>query len=114
MDAQHHDPAVDDSYEPLGIKQLVQFIRLAALVKNDILLCQPSKIPDMSVPLVLLPSVSEFLAELVAIVPKEDVAKHWAVLKDKVWSMTGVEVCEEDEKAVHAHGWKHGLSKSSH
>lgn len=113
MDAQRHDPTVDDSYEPLGIKQLIQFLRLASLVKNDILLCQPSKMPGTSVPLVLPPSVSEFLAESVGIIPKEDVAKHWAVLKDEVWSMTGVEVCEEDEKAFRAHGWKRGLSKPS-
>ncbi|KAJ7882358.1 hypothetical protein B0H14DRAFT_3755558 [Mycena olivaceomarginata] len=93
----------------LNLQQLLQFIRLAARVKNDILLCQPFSVSSKCAPDVLPPSIISFLSEATNI-PPEHIDSCWEVLKDDVWQFPSVEeVTQEDEQAFVNYGWARGL-----
>jgi hypothetical protein len=89
----------------LNLLQLLQFIRLAAWVKNNILLCQPFSVSSECAPDVLPPSIASFLLEATNI-PLEHIDSCWEVLKDDVWQFPSVkEVTQEDEHAFVNYGW---------
>jgi hypothetical protein len=93
----------------LNLQQLLQFIQLAARVKNDILLCQPFSVSSECAPDVLPPSIVSFLSEATNI-PLKHIDSCWEVLKDDVWQFPSVkEVTQEDEHAFVNYGWARGL-----
>jgi hypothetical protein len=93
----------------LNLQQLLQFIRLAARVKNDILLCQPFSVSSECAPDVLPPSIASFLSEATNI-PLKHIDSCWEVLKDDVWQFPSVEeVTQEDEHTFVNYGWVRGL-----
>ncbi|KAJ7674269.1 hypothetical protein B0H14DRAFT_3687488 [Mycena olivaceomarginata] len=97
----------------LNLQQLLQFIQLAARVKNDILLCQPFSVSSECAPDVLPPSIASFLSEATNI-PLKHIDSCWEVLKDDVWQFPSVEeVTQEDEHAFVNYGWARGLCSSA-
>ncbi|KAJ6462258.1 hypothetical protein C8R47DRAFT_1327226 [Mycena vitilis] len=98
--------------QQLQLPQLLQFLRLAACLKNDILLCQPSYVSTECAPDVLPPSIAAFLSEATGI-PLEHMDACWDVLKDDAWQFPSAEqVTAEDEDAFINYGWARGLCSS--
>ncbi|KAJ7510585.1 hypothetical protein B0H11DRAFT_1701214 [Mycena galericulata] len=99
--------------EQLGLQQVLQFLRLAACLKNDIILCQPSRVSTECAPDVLPPSVASFLSEATEI-PLPQIDTCWDVLKNDAWEYPSVEqVTLEDEEAFVNFGWARGLCSST-
>ncbi|KAF8143193.1 hypothetical protein K438DRAFT_2029721 [Mycena galopus ATCC 62051] len=80
--ALRRDPQLKD----LSLTHLFTFIRLLSVIKNDIVLCQPTSIATDTVPLSLPPVVHEFISNA-ADVPFDSVPKLWPFLKDEVWAL---------------------------
>ena len=74
----------DDVLTSLGLAQILRFIRLLPLLKNDIILAQPVYIPTTEAPLVLPPQITSFVADSIGI-PEVAVDGCWNVLRDDVW-----------------------------
>ncbi|KAG9221730.1 hypothetical protein CCMSSC00406_0005643 [Pleurotus cornucopiae] len=78
-----------ESVEPLrdiSFKSLFTFIRMASLLKSDILLAQPADWPSLNkAPDVLPPSIVLFLSRVVG-VPDECIPVLWDTFKDNVWN----------------------------
>ncbi|KAG0700381.1 hypothetical protein DFH29DRAFT_932267 [Suillus ampliporus] len=68
-----------------SLTSLFQFITLATLLKNDIILVEPSLSPMSDPPLVLSPAITAFLSVGCSISPAE-VSGAWSLLKDVIWS----------------------------
>ncbi|KAF8147949.1 hypothetical protein K438DRAFT_1989397 [Mycena galopus ATCC 62051] len=68
----------------LQLPQFLQFLRLAAYTKNDIVLCQSSYVSTECAPDILPLSMASFFSEAINI-PLEHVDSCWDVLKDVAW-----------------------------
>jgi hypothetical protein len=102
----------DSVLQNLGLQQILQFLRLASLLKDDILLCQPGHVSAESAPEFLPPSIAGFLADATGI-PLEQVDHCWDSLRDDAWDYPSTEtIAQEDEKAFIDHGWARGLCES--
>ncbi|KAJ6463587.1 hypothetical protein C8R47DRAFT_1079878 [Mycena vitilis] len=77
--------------------QLLDFLRLAALLKQDIGLAQPARQDPDTAPAHLPESVATFLANATGIA-SDDVVCLWGVMKEEVWTME-----PGDSNAVTAH-----------
>ncbi|KAJ7580731.1 hypothetical protein C8J56DRAFT_1169107 [Mycena floridula] len=95
----------------LPLSDIAKFVRLAALLKRDIL--QPQPLPQSSPdkpPKHLPQSIACFLADALGV--SREVSEHcWKVLKHDVWAAeTHDKVKAADEDVFREHGWKYGLS----
>jgi hypothetical protein len=97
----------------LGISKIALYVRLATLLKNDILLPQPHQGDPTTPPLVLPPSVVEFLGTALGL-PSEDVSVLWETLKDDVWHAPPPLCVRDDYLIFKEHGWDLGLSEFVH
>ncbi|KAG1863772.1 hypothetical protein F4604DRAFT_1586935 [Suillus subluteus] len=68
-----------------SLTSLFQFITLATLLKNNIILVEPSLSPTSDPPFVLSPAITAFLSAGCSISPAE-ASGAWALLKDVIWS----------------------------
>jgi hypothetical protein len=68
-----------------SLTSLFLFITLATLLKNDIILVEPSLSPMTDPPHVLSPAITAFLSVGCSITPAE-VSSAWSLLKDVIWS----------------------------
>jgi hypothetical protein len=105
----------DPALASLSMNTLSTFIRLASLLKRDILLPQPPSQPSDSAPDVLPRSIATFLANAIC-VPISSIGPCWDALKDDVWSLPPPQglVSQEDEEMFKMYGWKLGLSEYPH
>ncbi|KAG2035814.1 hypothetical protein BDR03DRAFT_983454 [Suillus americanus] len=69
----------------MSLTFLLRFVTLATLLKNDIILVEPSLSPTSDPPFVLSPAVTTFLSAGCSISPAE-VNDAWSLLKDVIWS----------------------------
>ncbi|KAJ7858208.1 hypothetical protein B0H14DRAFT_3135523, partial [Mycena olivaceomarginata] len=92
----------------IQVLQLLKFLRLAALLKQDIGLAQPARLELDAAPDHLPQSVSTFLADATG-VGSDAVPNLWAVFRDEVWVME-----REDESSLEetfrTHGWHLGIT----
>jgi hypothetical protein len=97
----------------LSLLDLATFIRLASLLKRDILQPQPlSQTHPDNPPDVLPRSVSQFLSSAVGI-PLDDMEYCWDVLKEDVWCSPPIQpVSAHEERLFKEFGWRYGLSES--
>ncbi|KAJ7033642.1 hypothetical protein C8F04DRAFT_1002511 [Mycena alexandri] len=105
-----HD-ASDATPEPEGISlaQTLLFTRLLAVLKRDIILVQPVSSGAEEAPLILSPSIVEFVAEAVGI-PEPYVPKFWALFKDDIWGLPEQVLGEHEEELFRKYGWKRGIT----
>ncbi|KAJ7575499.1 hypothetical protein C8J56DRAFT_1032326 [Mycena floridula] len=95
----------------LPLSDIEKYVRLAALLKRDIL--QPQPLPQSAPnkpPKYLPQSIACFLADALGV--SREVSEHcWKVLKHDVWAAeTHDKVKAADEDAFREHGWKYGLT----
>ncbi|THV06826.1 hypothetical protein K435DRAFT_644489 [Dendrothele bispora CBS 962.96] len=95
----------------LSFGEISTFIRLASLLKRDIL--QPQPLPETDPdqpPAVLPPSIAAFLSDALHISPS-NIFLCWEVLKEEVWA-TAVpeETKQEDLEIFRSHGRKYGIT----
>jgi hypothetical protein len=94
----------------LTLDQISTFIRLASVLKRDIQQPQPITHTNQSAPLVLPPSISQFLTDATGI-PADSMGDCWDILKDEVWLSQVLPVSEHDEELFRVHRWKWGMSE---
>lgn len=96
-------------YPELSLGQVQQFISLAARLKDDILLAQPSSVLALNPPDVLPPTVSMFLQKSCSI-PLVCVETCWDILKTTIWH--DAHGLDSEDNLIHdfsAHGYSLGL-----
>ncbi|KAL0954922.1 hypothetical protein HGRIS_003855, partial [Hohenbuehelia grisea] len=91
---------------------LMTLMRLAAVLKRDILLPQPINTPHDQAPKYLPPTIEAFLADALGILAK-DVRYCWSAIKEEVWDMPTVVLTAVEEEMFKVHGWKRGLTSRS-
>ncbi|KAJ6498189.1 hypothetical protein DFH09DRAFT_945566 [Mycena vulgaris] len=87
--------------------QLLDFLRLASLLKRDIDLAQPARQDPAAAPDYLPQSVVLFISAAIKL-SVDDVAYLWAILKDEVWLLELEHSLEEETFKVH--GWHLGIT----
>ena len=60
-------------------------------------------------PLVLPPSITEFVANAVG-VPESSVSGFWTRLREDIWHLPEQTLSEHEEGLFREHGWKRGIS----
>ena len=94
------------------LTQLTTYIRLAAHLKQDILLPQPLEMSDPEcVPDVLPQAVALFLSKCIDM-PFEYMEYFWDVLKYQVWATSPTLSIPEDLALFKEFGWELNLSMS--
>lgn len=100
-------------FSTLSLSQLCTFLAVTSSLRNDILLCQPSKHPVVQTPPFLPPKIIAFLSDCCEVSPIT-IQECWAVLGDLVWQKmpgSGVAMSDEALEAVFVrHGVKYGFS----
>ncbi|KAJ7226864.1 hypothetical protein GGX14DRAFT_627313 [Mycena pura] len=90
--------------------QLLNFLRLAALLKRDIDLAQPASQDSRVAPAHLPESVSLFLSRATGLL-LEDVPALWSVFKEEVWVIeTDSERAQLEETTFRMYGWPLGIT----
>jgi hypothetical protein len=92
----------------LTLGQVVQFLTLAARLKNDIILTQPATVLASDPPDVLPPTVNSFLSDCCDI-SSDSVDRCWDVLKDVVWHGRDI-FRDNSDTAFVEYGHRRGLS----
>jgi hypothetical protein len=101
----------DPILQRLDLHQILQFLRLSSILKNDINLCQPARVSVEEAPDVLPPSVASFLSDATEI-PLQNIDHCWDVLKNDAWGYPSSDsVIQEDEQIFVEYGWAGGLCK---
>lgn len=93
----------------LSLEQVFLFTKLCSVLKDDILLVQPSRIPANEAPSVLSPLLLGFLGHAVG-VPQTSAAEAWKHLKDDIWMMSRPVLSKDEKGLFRMHGSKVGLS----
>ncbi|KAJ7190272.1 hypothetical protein GGX14DRAFT_579985 [Mycena pura] len=93
----------------LSLEQVFLFTKLCSVLKDDILLVQPSRIPANEAPSVLSPLLLGFLGNAVG-VPQTSAAEAWKHLKDDIWTMSRSVLSKEEKELFRMHGSKVGLT----
>jgi hypothetical protein len=106
--------ATDVAEPPLSLPQLYRFSTCASVLKNDILLAQPSQHPHDEPPHILPCTVLTLLAR-VCEVPESVISKSWDTLKHAIWHNHEFTVPVESREALflkygHDLGFRMGLS----
>lgn len=92
--------------------QLLDFLRLASLLKRDIDLAQPARLDLEAAPEFLPHSVAQFLSNATGL-SIEDVMVLWSVFKDEAWQLdSDAHRSSMEETAFKTHGWHLGISAS--
>jgi hypothetical protein len=95
----------------LSLCQIISFTRLSSVLKNEIVLCQPSNVTRDAAPAVLSPAIVLFLANTVDISP-DSIPYCWDKLKDEIWEQPAADpLTEQEEDLFRKHGWKIGISR---
>ncbi|KAJ7325741.1 hypothetical protein DFH08DRAFT_816820 [Mycena albidolilacea] len=101
----------------IQVLQLPKFLRLAALLKQDIGLAQPATLELDSAPDHLPQSVSKFLADATG-VGSDAVPNLWAVFRDEVWTCTnaafprvGAALTRAEQRQVVVYSLAHGIGE---
>ena len=90
--------------------QLLDFLRLSALLKRDIDLAQPASQDSDVAPAHIPESVSLFLSRATGLL-LQDVPALWSVFKEEVWAMESGEKCAQlEETTFKMYGWPLGIS----
>ncbi|KAF7300735.1 hypothetical protein MKEN_01298300 [Mycena kentingensis (nom. inval.)] len=84
-------------------------IRLLRIVKNDIILVQPSTVPVNIAPAILPPSIVLFVEEALGIAYNA-VEALWDVIRDEVWTSAMPKPSEEEREMFRKYGWHRGLT----
>ena len=104
-------------YPDLMLSQVIHFIgfKLACRLKNDIILTQPSTVPEMQPPDILPPSVKIFL-QCSCGLSEDGVEMCWDLLKGMIWDGEGTTSSLGSDRTLdglfRAHGNRLGLSSS--
>jgi hypothetical protein len=97
-------PALQRQTTKLSPSVLYRFISVAARLKDDILVVQPSHhLPED--PALVLPPAIVTLISRVCDIPQDEVEYHWDRLKDVIWCSTDLPM---QESALEALFLKHG------
>jgi len=98
----------------VSIDQISTFVRIAALLKRNILLVQPIEQSNPDVPpKVLSDSIAQFLSAAIGV----DIATGdilWECIREEVWSKEEVAPISDQDLALfrkHHDGWPLGISK---
>ncbi|KAJ7233808.1 hypothetical protein C8J57DRAFT_1532130 [Mycena rebaudengoi] len=95
----------------LDFRQILSLTHLLSLLKNDILLAQPSQVNIVAPPLVLPPAIVKFISDTTNL-SEDNIKSCWAALKEEVWVLpTPAKFSAKEEDQFRVHGWKCGLSK---
>ncbi|KAJ7715417.1 hypothetical protein DFH07DRAFT_708241, partial [Mycena maculata] len=69
-----------------ALTQMMTFLRLLSVLKDDILLPQPIDISVHKPPLLLPPTIAIFVSKATGI-DSESISACWSLLKEEVWSL---------------------------
>ena len=95
--------ALNEKHPDMSLEQLIKFIMLASKIKNDIILVQPTSIPESHPPNILPPSITLFLQNSCTI-SEACVTSCWEALKSTVWyDSNKFKDTSESDFAEHGH-----------
>ncbi|KAJ7477464.1 hypothetical protein FB451DRAFT_986403, partial [Mycena latifolia] len=94
----------------LSLHLILQFLKLSAHLKNDILCPAPSTVSTECTPEILSPSIASFLSDATRI-PLADMDTCWDALKNDVWEYPSEALNQGDEQAFIDYRWARGLCK---
>jgi hypothetical protein len=103
----YHLEQEPDTISNTSLTSLFQFITLATLLKNNIILVEPSLSPTSDSLFIQSPAVTTFLSAGCSISPAE-VNDAWFLLKDVIWS-GGITV--DVGQLWETHGTQRGVDK---
>ena len=94
---------LNEEHPDMSLEQLIKFIMLASKLKNDIILVQPTSIPESHPPDILPPSITLFLQNSCTI-SEACVTSCWEALKSTVWyDSNKFKDTSESDFAEHSH-----------
>ncbi|KAJ7757761.1 hypothetical protein DFH07DRAFT_958636 [Mycena maculata] len=91
----------------VSLTQMMTFLRLLSVLKDDILLPQPIDISVHKPPLLLPPTIATFVSKATGI-DSESISACWSLLKEEVWSLPRPELSMAEEGLFRDNGWKMG------
>ncbi|KAG2045615.1 hypothetical protein BDR06DRAFT_1051780 [Suillus hirtellus] len=98
----------------LTFSSLFQFMALALLLRNDILLTQAASHPTNIAPDFISPAIKLFLAACCDLCEGDIVDVYWKALKDVVWYSNGEIFGIKDTVPLFAnHGQQHGITHTA-
>lgn len=98
--ALQHEPELKN----IGLTQIITFIRILSVLKQDIILCKPINVSTTEPPSFIPPTIRTFISVATGIA-FDSIQKCWFLLKADVWSLSPPEeLSAEEENLFREHG----------
>ncbi|KAF7311236.1 hypothetical protein MKEN_01025200 [Mycena kentingensis (nom. inval.)] len=102
-------PATNEHLRSLPLHVLSTAKNLLRVLKNDIILVQPSAVETSIAPSILPPAVVLFIQDALGIT-SAIVESLWDIARDQIWMLPYPTLSEEEHRLVRIHGWPKGIT----
>ncbi|KAJ7052460.1 hypothetical protein C8F01DRAFT_1090459 [Mycena amicta] len=88
---------------------ITTLMHLLGALQNDIILAQPKRVDTTDTPLILSPTIIDFLVDSTSLSP-DAILAAWSLLGDEIWNTAMPTLSREEKCLFERHGSKRGLT----